>query len=902
MEELHFSFLILCANKVGRRTQIVLEETPYVVVASTLVRLQRPGRLAHLALSMATSDGQICDFVVVQRALIATTRLASSIPESAELKFQRTLSRPVGKKVDAVSKRLFHLTARVLELAKQGQDGIIKHSKGKDREIGLQEEDILDGFYKNVVEYTDQLLEKIDTSLDEHKRASSKNNTISAPDIEVAGSRNGHAQSSASGGTFCSRLPRDLLHSERLDKPQLLFADSPQNSRSAKFVRLIQEKPHALVPLDSTAIPFIEPGTGREKWHVPNPYEKEILAALELPLPEVQEGEDLSSDAESTASSSHRMRSRMQDKPFAYIDTVELLEKCLQKLRKSNIIAVDLEHHDYRSFRGFACLMQVNFDTELPDIEIDHTSQLSTPQDDFIIDLLVPGIRTSLYLLNEVFATPQIVKLLHGSDMDIIWLQRDFGIYVVNLFDTYQASRVLNRKTGHSLASLLLEHTLYLPDKRYQMADWRIRPLPAEMMEYARSDTHFLIHIYQRLLHDDSGMTPTALQDIRKRSAVTAAQVYEHAEYDFMQGEGIIGWRRLVEKAGKERLWAIDAAFSNIPSRIDAKGLGSFEVFRAAHEWRDRVARANDESLRYVLSNKALFAIAELPPENISDLTKVLGREVNGIVRSAIHELLTAITAAKLKAKEKIETLRSRQDTETRGSDVKIWDASATDGLMANSEMSSLTSATPSFSTATQNMAAAASALFTEGMSLRVELKSDFRPVLAKVHSGLFGQMGTSSVSIAMRAPSSVALQASTSSGSASSAEVSNAALNVEPVIGKRETSGTTPKIKDDDQIVQVSAGRVKVKHGKKRKMGKKDEAGRAGSEKDGWKSAMPVEPFDYAAVKSVLDTPDEVSQVRFGGKKQKKEADKDSPSGGFRRAPKSMSQPKSGNRSQTFL
>ena len=38
----------------------------------------------------------------------------------------------------------------------------------------------------------------------------------------------------------------------------------------------------------------------------------------------------------------------------------------------------------------------------------------------------------------------QIVKVLHGSNWDVLWLQRDFGIYVVNLFDTGQAARVLN--------------------------------------------------------------------------------------------------------------------------------------------------------------------------------------------------------------------------------------------------------------------------------------------------------------------------------------------------------------------------------------------------------------------------------------------------------------------------
>lgn len=44
--------------------------------------------------------------------------------------------------------------------------------------------------------------------------------------------------------------------------------------------------------------------------------------------------------------------------------------------------------------------------------------------------------------------------MLHGADSDIVWLQRDFGIYVVNLFDTGQAARVLTYPSA-GLAYLL---------------------------------------------------------------------------------------------------------------------------------------------------------------------------------------------------------------------------------------------------------------------------------------------------------------------------------------------------------------------------------------------------------------------------------------------------------------
>lgn len=42
-------------------------------------------------------------------------------------------------------------------------------------------------------------------------------------------------------------------------------------------------------------------------------------------------------------------------------------------------------------------------------------------------------------------------QVLHGSDSDILWLQRDLGLYVVNMFDTGQV-----RYTRMLLISLLL--------------------------------------------------------------------------------------------------------------------------------------------------------------------------------------------------------------------------------------------------------------------------------------------------------------------------------------------------------------------------------------------------------------------------------------------------------------
>lgn len=64
----------------------------------------------------------------------------------------------------------------------------------------------------------------------------------------------------------------------------------------------------------------------------------------------------------------------------------------LNDLKQATEIAVDLEHHDYRSYHGFVCLMQI-----------------STRKQDWIVDTL--ELREELIALNEVFTDPNIVKV-----------------------------------------------------------------------------------------------------------------------------------------------------------------------------------------------------------------------------------------------------------------------------------------------------------------------------------------------------------------------------------------------------------------------------------------------------------------------------------------------------------
>lgn len=75
-------------------------------------------------------------------------------------------------------------------------------------------------------------------------------------------------------------------------------------------------------------------------------------------------------------------------------------------------------------------------------------------------------MRGLMTTLRNIFDNPNIVKVLHGADMDVEWLQRDFGLYLVNMFDTGQAARVLGFK-GFGLAHLLQQICGVIADKKY---------------------------------------------------------------------------------------------------------------------------------------------------------------------------------------------------------------------------------------------------------------------------------------------------------------------------------------------------------------------------------------------------------------------------------------------------
>jgi exosome complex exonuclease RRP6 len=110
-----------------------------------------------------------------------------------------------------------------------------------------------------------------------------------------------------------------------------------------------------------------------------HPYETEILQ-LKYPASVYQKADPIPYQPVETSSA-------------IFVDTLEGVLEMLEELKSATEIAVDLEHHDTRSYVGLVSLMQI-----------------STRQKDWIVDTLKPW-RQSLQVLNEVFADPNIVKV-----------------------------------------------------------------------------------------------------------------------------------------------------------------------------------------------------------------------------------------------------------------------------------------------------------------------------------------------------------------------------------------------------------------------------------------------------------------------------------------------------------
>jgi ribonuclease D len=271
------------------------------------------------------------------------------------------------------------------------------------------------------------------------------------------------------------------------------------------------------------------------------------------------------------------------------------LRKLADELARERVIAVDTESNSLYAYREQVCLIQ-----------------FSIPRGDYLVD---PLALQDLSPLAPIFSNPEIEKVFHAAEYDLLCLKRDFGFTVANLFDTMIAARILGREAFGLGAILEAEFGVQL-DKRFQRANWGQRPLPPPLLAYARLDTHYLIALRDRL-----------------KAELHAQNLWPLAHEDFIRSTAVNGNGRSPEDRSVD-CWRVSGSYDLEPQNA--------AVLLELCRYRDRVARSQNRPLFKVLSDQTLLEIANALPQSLEQLSQVQGMTRGQIERHG-RELLDAV-------------------------------------------------------------------------------------------------------------------------------------------------------------------------------------------------------------------------------------------------------------------
>ena len=277
----------------------------------------------------------------------------------------------------------------------------------------------------------------------------------------------------------------------------------------------------------------------------------------------------------------------------SYIDTTPTADRFLTAVEQSTTVAVDTEGASFHRFVDRIYLLQMS------------TRGLTA-----VLDPLAIGKPAAL---GRILESNTIEKVFHDADYDLRLLHQDYGWNTRKLFDTRVAAQLLGIR-AFGLAALLERSFGLKLDKKHQRADWSMRPLPKDMLDYASQDTMYLLELRDRLAGE-----------------LESAGRWSWAEEEFERLEGT----RWEQPDGE------DNGYMRIKGArdLDRRELA---IFRELVRFRDGIARDLDRATFRVAGNEALFAVAKERPTTVEQLVAIKGVP-RGIAERRGGEMLAAV-------------------------------------------------------------------------------------------------------------------------------------------------------------------------------------------------------------------------------------------------------------------
>lgn len=275
-----------------------------------------------------------------------------------------------------------------------------------------------------------------------------------------------------------------------------------------------------------------------------------------------------------------------------YLDTAASADRFLTSLKGIQSLALDTEGASFHRFVDRIYLLQV-----------------ATDRGEAILDPLAIGKPDGLAVLLE---NPKVQIVLHDADYDLRLLHKDYGYRVTNLFDTRVAAQLLGIR-AFGLAALLDQYFGIKLDKKHQRADWSMRPLTKDMLEYAAQDTHHLLALRDQLYKD-----------------LTSKGRLHWAQEEFGREEGT-HWEPEEPDTGFLRLKG-------------ARDLNRRELARLRElvRWRDEIAAEIDRATFRVAGNEVLLDLARTAPSTRDSLYATKGFP-KGMTEARAEDALKAI-------------------------------------------------------------------------------------------------------------------------------------------------------------------------------------------------------------------------------------------------------------------
>ena len=289
------------------------------------------------------------------------------------------------------------------------------------------------------------------------------------------------------------------------------------------------------------------------------------------------------------------MADRTNAASFVYLDNVPVVEQFTDRIADVTELALDTEGASFHRFVDRIYLLQ-----------------LSTRALHAVIDPLPLATPAGLGRLLE---DPRVEVVFHDADYDLRLLEQDYGWKTNHIFDTRIAAQLLGY-TAFGLAALLERFFGVKLDKKHQRADWSMRPLTQDMLEYAAHDTRYLLELKDRMTAE-------------------------------LEQLGRIEWAREEFALLEGTRWADEEPGMGYLRLKGARDLNRRElaVLRELVPWRDSVAAQLDRATFRVLGNEQLLDIARTQPDSREALGKIKGMP-RGLLEQRGGEMLDAVQRA----------------------------------------------------------------------------------------------------------------------------------------------------------------------------------------------------------------------------------------------------------------